>query len=407
MMHTKNSPKYHLSVWRKAAFLFLAFSLLLFAADRDLLRYQKRYSLCRETTDLRIAECLINGHLDLSHLRGERRIFRHVGISQIKEALRYEEPYSYVMRMMPHTYRYESLLGFVDYLYRIAPIYHPPRFQGNKTEDLIRMKQVLNLLQGAGLEETPHYTPEFEDEIRLFQFRHGLEVDGKIGPQTKRALKLSIGSLIEKVKKNLTLERLFLPKPETCIVVNIPEFQMYFYRNGEEVLSMKTVVGKPKMRTPLFSREMKYIVLNPVWNVPPSIYAKEYAGKSEEQLRKLGLRYNSEGKLYQPSGRRNALGVVKFLFPNRFNVYMHDTPAKSLFKRTKRAYSHGCIRLEKPIELLEALGYSYRPGKTAWITVQEKIPVFIEYHTVWIDENGEAQFRPDIYRYEKRFFPKR
>ncbi len=158
------------------------------------------------------------------------------------------------------------------------------------------------------------------------------------------------------------------------------------------------------MRTPVFNRKMKYIVKNPRWNVPPSIYAKEYAHKSESQLKKLGLKYNSEGKLYQPPGRRNALGVVKFLFPNRFNVYMHDTPAKSLFNRRVRAYSHGCIRLEKPLELLNELGYTYDTKKTKWITLENKIPVYVEYHTVWIDDDGIVQFRHDIYGYEKKLF---
>ena len=151
---------------------------------------------------------------------------------------------------------------------------------------------------------------------------------------------------------------------------------------------------------------MKFVVLNPTWNVPPSIYAKEYAHKSPVQLLRLGLRYNSEGKLYQPAGSRNALGLVKFLFPNCFNVYMHDTPAKSLFSRSRRAFSHGCIRLERPMDLLQELGYEYKPGKTHWITLEERIDVYIEYHTVWVDEEGIVQFRPDIYGYERKLFAK-
>jgi murein L,D-transpeptidase YcbB/YkuD len=181
---------------------------------------------------------------------------------------------------------------------------------------------------------------------------------------------------------------------------------MHYYDNNEPVLNMKIVVGKTKMRTPVFNRKMQYIVKNPRWNVPPSIYKKEYAHKSESQLRKLGLRYNSEGKLYQPSGRRNALGAVKFLFPNKFNVYMHDTPSKYLFARNQRAYSHGCIRLEKPMELLHELGYKYNSKKNQWITLEKKIPVYVEYHTVWVDDDGIVQFRNDIYGYEKKLFSK-
>jgi len=169
---------------------------------------------------------------------------------------------------------------------------------------------------------------------------------------------------------------------------------------------MKVIVGKTKNRTPVFNRKMQYIVKNPNWNVPSSIYQKEYAHKSKSQLKKLGLQYNGNGKLYQPPGPKNALGVVKFLFPNKFAVYMHDTPAKSLFHRNVRAFSHGCIRLEKPLALLNKLGYSYKTKKNTWITLKKKIPVFVEYHTVWIDDKGIAQFRNDIYGYEKKLFSK-
>jgi murein L,D-transpeptidase YcbB/YkuD len=149
---------------------------------------------------------------------------------------------------------------------------------------------------------------------------------------------------------------------------------------------------------------MQYIVKNPRWNVPPSIYRTEYAHKSASYLRKRGFAYDSAGKLYQKEGPKNALGLVKFLFPNRFNVYMHDTPAKSLFNKRVRAFSHGCIRLEKPLELLNELGYTYDTHRNKWITLTNKIPVYVEYHTVWIDDDGIVQFRNDIYRYEKKLF---
>jgi len=202
----------------------------------------------------------------------------------------------------------------------------------------------------------------------------------------------------------LEIERVSLSKESRHVLVNIPEFKMHYYENYEPILNMKVVVGKRKQRTPVFSRKIKYIVKNPRWNVPDNIYRKEYAHKSEEALRKIGLVYNNEGKLYQPAGRRNALGVVKFLFPNKYNVYMHDTPAKYLFNKTVRAFSHGCIRLEKPLELLNLLGYEYTDRKNRWITLENRIPVHVEYHTVWIDDEGIVQFRPDIYGYEKKLF---
>ena len=381
---------------------------VLFASipNEALISYQETYSLCHGKSDYQISNCLLNGNLNYANLRGDRSVFRYINRSKIKQAVQEGRAYEFTMQHLPQTERYEGLRSYLDHLYMVREAYMPPRFNGDEAEDIIRMKRVFNLLQSSDLEETPEITPAFEEAVLEYQRRHGLAVDGDIGRRTKHALKQSIGSIITKIKKNLTLESITKPKPLEYIVVNIPEFKMHYYEYGQEVLSMKTVVGKPKMRTPVFSRKMKFVVLNPTWNVPPSIYKKEYAHKSTHQLRRLGLRYGSNGKLYQPSGKRNALGLVKFLFPNKFNVYMHDTPAKSLFNRSTRAYSHGCIRLEKPMDLLHKLGYSYRPGKTKWNTLEHKIPVFVEYHTVWVDEEGIVQFRPDIYGYEKKLFSK-
>ena len=308
------------------------------------------------------------------------------------------------MNLLPKTQRYTGLKHYLDHLYSIRAQYTPPQFKGDEAEDMIRIKKVFNLLQDARLAENTDYTLDFTEELLKYQKRHGLAVDGEIGPSTKRTLKQSIHSIIIKVKKNLQLERISSPKGSHYILVNIPEFKMHYYKNGTPVLNMKIVVGKTKMRTPVFNRKLQYVVKNPRWNVPPSIYKKEYAHKSEAYLRKKGFAYNREGKLYQKEGRRNALGIVKFLFPNKYNVYMHDTPAKSLFRKRVRAFSHGCIRLEKPLALLKQLGYTYTTAKNKWITLKEYIPVYVEYHTVWVDDEGVVQFRHDIYGYERKLF---
>ena len=391
---------------KKRLSLFLLASLTLSAAavDERLLAYQERYSVCHKKNDYQIAECLLNGNLNFSMFRGDRSAFRYFPPKHIYRAQREGRVYEFTMDQLPHTERYEGLRQYLDYLYTIKEQYVIPRFKGDEAEDTILMKRIFNLLYNAGLEETPERDYAFEEAVLEFQRRNGLAVDGEIGLQTKRALQTPIDAIIKKIKKNLTIERVTQPKPDTYVMVNIPEYHMYFYRDGYPVLTMNTVVGKPKMRTPVFNRNMKFIVENPTWNVPPSIYAKEYAHKSAAQLKRLGLRYGSDGKLYQPAGRRNALGLVKFLFPNKFNVYMHDTPVKSLFKRSQRAYSHGCIRLERPMDLLQELGYEYMPGKTRWITLDEQIPVFVEYHTAWIGDDGKLEMRPDIYGYEWKLF---
>jgi len=319
--------------------LFILVNTLLFAAvpDQGLKNYQERYSVCQGKTNYQISQCLLNGNLNYSRFRGDRYSYTKISKKNIREAARNGNIYDYTMNLIPQTKRYTGLKEYIDHLYSIRESYIAPQFKGDEEEDIIRIKKVFNLLQSAGLEENSERSADFEAELLDYQRRHGLAADGDIGRNTKRALKQSIASIIKKVKKNLVLERISSPKGSNYILVNIPEFKMHYYDNDEPVLNMKIVVGKSKMRTPVFNKKMQYIVKNPRWNVPPSIYKKEYAHKSESQLRRLGLRYNSEGKLYQPSGRRNALGVVKFLFPNRFNVYMHDTPAKSLFNRTVSA----------------------------------------------------------------------
>ena len=386
--------------------VYILIHTLIFAAvpDQGLKNYQERYSVCKGKTNYQISDCLLNGDLNYSRFRGDRYSYKTISKNKIQKAVRDGDVYYYTMSLMPQTKRYTGLKEYIDYLYSIRKEYTPPRFKGDNAEDIIRIKKVFNLLQSAGLEENSDYTPDFEMELLEYQRRNGLAADGDIGPNTKRALKRSLYSIITKVKKNLTLERISSPKGSNYILVNIPEFKMHYYDNDEPVLNMKIIVGKTKMRTPVLNRKMQYIVKNPRWNVPPSIYRKEYAGKSKSYLRKRGFAYNGEGKLYQKAGRRNALGVVKFLFPNRFNVYMHDTPAKSLFNKRVRAFSHGCIRLAKPLELLNELGYTYNTRRNKWIALKKQIPVYVEYHTAWIDDDGIVQFRDDIYGYERKLF---
>jgi murein L,D-transpeptidase YcbB/YkuD len=390
----------------KIIFIFILIPTFIFASvpDRRLKEYQEKYSLCQGKTDMQISQCLLNGNLNYSRFRGDKHAYRNIRKSEIQKAVRNGNVYHFTMNNIPQTKRYAGLKKYLDYLNYIKEDYTPPQFKGDDAEDIIRVKKVFNLLHSARLEENSDLTPQFEAEVLEYQRRHGLEIDGKIGPNTKRALKRSISSLITKVKKNLVLERISSPKGSNYILVNIPEYKMHYYDNDERVLNMKIVVGKSKMRTPVFNRQMKYIVKNPRWNVPPSIYANEYADKSEAYLQKEGFAYNSEGKLYQKSGAKNALGLVKFLFPNKYNVYMHDTPAKSLFQRHRRAFSHGCIRLEKPFDLLNELGFEYDTNRNQWITLDTLIPVYVEYHTVWVDDDGIVQFRNDIYGYERKLF---
>ncbi len=388
--------------------LFLLIQTVLFASlpNEALLSYQKKYSMCKGKTDYLISYCLLNGNLNFSQLHGDRYAFRSIRSSKIKQAVAQGNVYEFTMDHLPKTERYLGLKHYIDHLYTEKKNYTPPQFKGNEEEDTLRMKRVFNILQDAGLEENSLRDEAFERALREYQRRHSLEMDGKIGPRTKLSLKEPLNNIIVKVKKNMVWQSLVRKKGPTYVLVNIAAFKMHFYENYQPELSMKVIVGKPKKRTPVFNRKIQYIVKNPRWNVPSSIYHKEYAGKSAAYLKKKGFAFNSEGKLYQKSGNRNALGLVKFLFPNKYNVYMHDTPSKGLFSRTTRAYSHGCIRLEKPMSLLHTLGYNYQAGKTTWITLKKTIPVFVEYHTAWVNDEGKVMFANDIYGYEKKLFSK-
>jgi len=278
--------------------------------------------------------------------------------------------------------------------------------------------------------------------IKSFQKRNGLSPDGNVGAGTLKILNKTVEERITTILLNL--DRIKWLKKRTQkrkVIINIPDFMLYFEEDGMLKQSIRTVVGKPHNPTPIFSNTVKTIVLNPYWNLPQSIIQKEMIPKllkNPRVLKKKGIEvYDGWGKnakkvdptkiswgqyMYskhvpfrfaQLPGKRNALGKLKFLFPNKYAVYMHDTPAKSLFSRTKRAFSHGCIRLQKPRELLKTFA-SFNDNldfkksqkilkgkKKTYFSLKEQVPVDVIYLTTWVDYDGTLQFRNDIYGYDK------
>jgi murein L,D-transpeptidase YcbB/YkuD len=205
----------------------------------------------------------------------------------------------------------------------------------------------------------------------------------------------------------------------TYVMVNIPDYTLKVVQDGKTVWQTKIVVGKPGTHaTPLLTETMKYITVNPTWNVPPSIVRNEYLpalAQDPNALARVGLKisHNPDGSIhiYQPPGERNALGRIRFNFPNRFLVYQHDTPDKNLFAKSERAYSHGCMRVQNPDEYAEVLLGVSQPqdhytaarirsmyGTTEHtINMKQRIPVYITYQTAFVDDSGKAQTRADIY----------
>jgi L,D-transpeptidase YcbB len=283
------------------------------------------------------------------------------------------------------------------------------------------------------------YTQELFEAVKEFQKRHGLEPDGVIGNETVKAMNVPVGQRIDQIRINLERYRWFLnSRGMNYVMVNIPGFSVDMVQNGSHRWSSKVIVGKNDTQTPVFRAEMRYIILNPHWVIPNGILVKDKIistiQKDPSYLRRKNLaivdneghvlgassvdwgRYVNGGfpyRLVQASGDEGSLGRIKFMMPNRFTVYMHDTPSKELFQRSKRAFSHGCVRVDKPIELAEivlqdtvkwsrkSIQAAIDTDKTRTINLPSSIPVYIIYQTAFA-VGEQVQFRPDIYDRDAR-----
>ena len=256
------------------------------------------------------------------------------------------------------------------------------------------------------------YDTTLEKFIIAFQQTNGLIADGIIKPALIKELNIPIRERIEQLIVNMERCR-WLPNQtyEKYIVVNIPDYTLFAYKQDITEFSCKVVVGKETNKTAIFRGDMKYVVFNPYWNVPESIIKKEILPeikKNSRYLEEHEMEWNG-GKIRQKPGAQNALGKVKFLFPNVFNIYLHDTPAKTLFSKEKRTFSHGCIRVAEPRKLAvflledepgwteEAIDRNMEYGKERYVTLKKPIPVYVVYFTAFVDDLGRLNFRKDIY----------
>jgi murein L,D-transpeptidase YcbB/YkuD len=325
------------------------------------------------------------------------------------------------------------------------PIPVKPVDPGSSYDGVPRLTQLLRLLgdlpEGTATENSNIYASSLVDAVKHFQARHGLTPDGRLGAQTLKQMNTPLSFRVEQLR--LTLERWrWVPYmfPRAPIVVNIPEFRLRTYNaDGTIDLMMNVIVGKAyRHETPVFERDMKYVVFRPYWNVPPSIQRSEIvpairkdrdyiAKKNYEVVTPQGsvvtsgtisddvLQQLAAGKLLvrQKPGPTNALGLVKLMFPNEYNVYLHSTPSQQLFSQSRRDFSHGCIRVEKPAELaawvlrdkpewtLDRVRAAMQTGKdNVQVNLTNPVPVLILYGTAIVDEQNEAHFFDDIYGYD-------
>jgi murein L,D-transpeptidase YcbB/YkuD len=258
------------------------------------------------------------------------------------------------------------------------------------------------------------YDPVLVAAMQRFQQRHGLNPDGVIGPTTLQALNVPVAARISQLRVALERGRLLLQElPERFVLVNIPAFRALLVDEGRARLVSRVVVGKPFTQTPSFRADMTYVTLNPSWTIPPWIVRSDVIPglkKDPNYLEKKG--YTKVGARYvQPPGPNNALGQVKLMFPNPHHVYLHDTPNRDLFASDARTFSHGCIRVEKVVDLAtmaidDSVSWSraridsvIAAGRTRNITLRRRLPVLLIYWTAVIDpDDRRPRFFTDVYR---------
>ncbi len=273
---------------------------------------------------------------------------------------------------------------------------------GSKGPEVVKLRKILGLNANSDV-----FDKKVRKAVVQFQKRNGLSADGVAGKRTIAVLngdKKSTAYRLEKLALNMERLRWQDKVPtDTYVWINIPAYKMMVRRGNEYLFETNTIVGRTKRPTPIFKDQLEFVVLAPYWNVPSTIFKEDKLPKN-----------NSGGyRLRQTPSGRNALGNMKFLFPNRHAIYMHDTPNRRLFKRSRRALSSGCIRLERAedfaVFLLEDRGYDrngvraeIKKAKEKWITLEgeKRYPVYINYFTAWVDSTGRVKYSGDIYKFD-------
>ncbi|HXX80106.1 MAG TPA: L,D-transpeptidase family protein [Thermodesulfovibrionales bacterium] len=371
--------------------------------------------------------------------------------SVLEQALRKKQIREELMRLRPIQGSYENLRKVLSRYREISlkgewPLVAggPLLKEGSRSERLTELRERL-FISGDLVADAPKEGDFFDEKLKqsliIFQKRHGLMPDGVLGPPTVNALNVPLARRVRQIELNMERLRWILGNMEQrSIVVNIANFQLDVMENGKSILSMKVVVGKPYWRTPVFTAKMTYVVVNPSWNVPDRIARQEVLKKVKNNPRYLAEQNIKVLKGWAPKeeeidpetvdwseitpktltyhfrqepGPLNPLGRLKFMFPNTFDVYLHDTPAKSLFSENVRTFSHGCTRIEKPLELGEyvlrnnpewtqdILLAAIEEGTEKKILISRPLNVHFLYLTAWVDEMGMLQFRNDIYGRDK------
>lgn len=344
-------------------------------------------------------------------------------------------------KVLPNHIVYARLKQALQILNKLPVENHSPiKFDGKieLNDSLEQVIAIKNRLQFWGdLKQSDTVSPIYDEEtvlaIQKFQMRHGLAPDGVIGAGTLQALNMTVTERKMQVIANMERWRWY-PRDfgEEYAIINIPDYSLHIVKNNDTLRTHKVIVGKPGRRTPVLSSKLSHLVFNPTWTIPPTIKKNDIipAVRRDKNylIEKNMTVYDKNGKVVSPSdwnekdalsyryvqspGDYNSLGLVKFMFPNRFSVYLHDTNSRSFFERANRSLSSGCVRVQNPFELaeyllddkknwsLDIINELVKTHKTKDVPMKKDVQIHLLYWTAWT-ENGELQFRDDLY--EKDF----
>ncbi|CUH82369.1 murein L,D-transpeptidase [Tritonibacter multivorans] len=380
---------------------------------------------------------LVPSRIDEGMVRKKRKI----DSAALLAGMETDRPFAYMQSLVPQSQQYRALMREKLRLEATMTaggwgqsVPESKLEVGAKGAKVVALRNRLVAMGYLGRSLSNEFDDKLQDAVRQFQEDHGLNVDGVAGTGTIREINRTAEDRLKSVLVAMERERWLTPeRGERHVLVNQTDFTAKIVDQGEVTFVTRSVIGKhtSDRRTPEFSDTMEHMVINPSWYVPRSIVTKEYLPKLKnnphahsyiEITDNRGRVVNRDAvdftqftarsfpfAMRQPPSSRNALGLVKFMFPNKYNIYLHDTPAKNLFSREVRAYSHGCIRLAQPFEFAYALlakqsedpkaffDRTLNSGRETKVNLEKNVPVHIIYRTAFIDETGTPQFRRDVY----------